>query len=80
MGEPLKTIWKPIFLYVSEAYEPSIDNVSAGNYPIARPLYIYTVGEPEGIVKEYIDWVKTGGQDALQKEGFVPLAKWLKLS
>ena len=59
----------------AEAYEPSIDNVSAGNYPIARPLYIYTVGEPEGIVKEYIDWVKTGGQDALLKEGFVPLAK-----
>ena len=57
----------------AEAYEPSIENVSAGNYPIARPLYIYTVGEPEGIVKEYIDWVKTGGQDALQKEGFVPL-------
>ena len=59
----------------AEAYEPSIENVSAGNYPIARPLYIYTVGEPEGIVKEYIDWVKTGGQDALLKEGFVPLAK-----
>ena len=59
----------------AEAYEPSIENVSAGNYPIASPLYIYTVGEPEGIVKEYIDWVKKGGQDALQKEGFVPLAK-----
>ena len=59
----------------AEAYEPSIENVSAGNYPIARPLYIYTVGEPEGVVKEYIDWVKTGGQDALLKEGFVPLAK-----
>ncbi len=58
-----------------EAYEPSIENVSAQKYPIARPLYIYTVGEPEGIVKDYIDWIKADGQSTLQAEGFVPLAK-----
>ncbi len=59
----------------AQAYGPSIENVASGNYPIARPLYIYTVGEPSGEVKEYIDWIKDGGQEALQNEGFVPLAK-----
>ena len=58
-----------------DAYEPSIANVASGKYPIARPLYIYTVGEPTGIVKEYIDWVKSGGQSSLEEQGFVPLAK-----
>lgn len=44
------------------------------NYPIARNLYGYTVGEPTGAVKEYIDWCM--GDDAqaiLEKEKFVPL-------
>ena len=55
------------------AYEPTIENVQAKNYPIARPLYIYTVGEPEGAVKEYLDWVKSeGGQKVVSDQGFVP--------
>ncbi|MDG2122482.1 MAG: hypothetical protein P8J87_02210, partial [Verrucomicrobiales bacterium] len=56
------------------AYEPTIADVGAGNYPIARPLYIYTVGEPEGAVKEYLDWMKAAdGQAVLAAEKFVPL-------
>ena len=57
-----------------EAYEPSIENVAGKKYPIARPLYIYTVGEPEGAVKEYLDWIKGAeGQAVLAEEKFVPL-------
>lgn len=57
-----------------EAIEPSIDNVKAKTYPIARPLYIYTVGEPTGKAKEYLDWIKSdGGQKILAEQGFVPL-------
>ena len=57
-----------------EAFEPSIPNVASGKYPIARPLYIHTVGEPSGHVKEYIDWIKSGGQASLTEQGFVPLS------
>lgn len=58
----------------SEAIEPSIANVQSKAYPIARPLYIYTLGEPEGEVKAYLDWVKAeAGQNVLAQEGFVPL-------
>jgi phosphate transport system substrate-binding protein len=44
------------------------------DYPIARNLYGYTVGEPTGAVKEYIDWCKGDeAQAILEKEKFVPL-------
>jgi phosphate transport system substrate-binding protein len=56
-----------------EAIEPSIENVKAKTYPIARPLYIYTVGEPTGKAKEYLDWVKSdAGQKVVSEQGFVP--------
>ena len=44
------------------------------NYPISRRLYGYTVGEPSGAVKEFIDWCKSDAAQAiLEKEKFVPL-------
>lgn len=56
-----------------EAIEPSIASVQSKEYPIARPLYIYTVGEPTGKAKEYLDWIKSdGGQKILAEQGFVP--------
>lgn len=56
------------------AYEPTIANVQTKDYPISRPLYIYTIGEPEGHVKEFLDWIKgAGGQAVLAEEKFVPL-------
>ena len=57
-----------------EAYEPSIENVKAKKYPIARALYLYTVGEPEGDVKAFIDWIKSeAGQAVLASKKFVPI-------
>src|SRR5690349_23519073 len=36
---------------------PSIATVNDKSYAIARDLYMYTNGEPTGIVKEYLDWI-----------------------
>jgi len=49
-------------------------NALKGTYPIARPLYYYTDGQPKGAVAEYIKFV-TGpeGQKIVKKEGFVPI-------
>ncbi|MGV8073731.1 MAG: phosphate ABC transporter substrate-binding protein [Syntrophobacteraceae bacterium] len=52
---------------------PSVDTVNNGSYPIARPLYMYTAGEPTGQVKTYIKWVLEDGQSLVLKLGFVPL-------
>jgi len=43
-------------------------------YPIARYLYCYTVGQPSGALKKYLDWmVGTEGQKYVRAEGYVPL-------
>ncbi len=58
------------------AFEPGNETVGSGDYPIARKLYIYTLGEPTGVVKEYMDWIKgPEGQKVLADEDFVPLPK-----
>jgi phosphate transport system substrate-binding protein len=54
---------------------PTIDTVNDGTYPIARPLYMYTSGEPTGAMKEYLDWIVSDeGQRIVAELGFVPLA------
>lgn len=52
---------------------PSVDTVNDGTYPISRPLYMYTAGEPVGIVKDYLDWILREGQALVTELGFVPL-------
>lgn len=53
---------------------PSVETVNSGLYPISRPLYMYTAGEPTGLVKEYLDWVRSDdGQVLVLELGFVPL-------
>ncbi len=53
---------------------PTVDTVNDNTYPIARPLYMYTRGEPTGIVKEYLDWIMgEDGQRLVAELGFVPL-------
>jgi len=43
-------------------------------YPIARPLFMYTNGAPKGIAKKYLNFVKSAeGQKLVKKVGFVPL-------
>jgi phosphate transport system substrate-binding protein len=52
---------------------PSVDTVNDGSYPISRPLYMYTAGEPTGEVKAYLDWILSEGQALVPTLGFVPL-------
>ena len=53
---------------------PSADTVNNEAYPIARDLYMYTVGEPVGEVKVYMDWIySAGAQDIVAELGFVPV-------
>lgn len=56
----------------SEFVLPSVETVNTGAYPIARPLYMYTDGEPQGAVKAYLDWVLNQGQALIAPLGFVP--------
>ncbi len=53
---------------------PSVETASDGSYPIARPLFMYTRGEPTGVVKEYLDWILSDvGQQILSDKGYAPV-------
>lgn len=53
---------------------PSKDAVVSGKYPVTRPLFMYTDGKPQGLVKEYIDFILSDeGQRLVEEDGFVGL-------
>jgi phosphate transport system substrate-binding protein len=53
---------------------PSVETVNDKTYPIARDLYMYTAGEPAGIIKDYLDWILSPeAQEIVLQLGFVPI-------
>ncbi len=54
---------------------PSMTTAMDRTYPIARPLFMYTAGQPEGAVKQYMDWIlSTEGQTILEGMGYAPVS------
>jgi phosphate transport system substrate-binding protein len=53
---------------------PSIETAVDRSYPIARPLFMYTNGEPQGDIKAYLDWILSDtGQCIILKKGYAPV-------
>jgi len=58
----------------TDAISPTVETVQKDTYPIARPLFMYTNGQPQGEIGAYIAWIKGAeGQAVLDKKGYVPL-------
>ena len=58
----------------SDAVLPSTETVVSGRYSIARPLFLYSVGEPAGVAKQFLDFVLSpAGQRIVAETGYVPL-------
>ncbi len=56
------------------AIEPSKSTTLDGTYPISRPLFLYTLGEPTGHVKDFIEWILSpDGQAVVERLGYVPV-------
>ena len=52
---------------------PSMQTAIDRTYPIARPLFMYTDGQPEGHVKSYMDWILSDvGQCIIADKGYAP--------
>ncbi|MDD5070215.1 MAG: PstS family phosphate ABC transporter substrate-binding protein [Candidatus Omnitrophica bacterium] len=52
----------------------SKETVLSGQYLLSRPLFMYTNGQPKGLVKEYIDFVLSAtGQRLAEENGYVGL-------
>ncbi|MFC8425723.1 phosphate ABC transporter substrate-binding protein [Streptomyces sp. NPDC057236] len=57
-----------------DGIEPSPENIASGKYPMARPLYLITDGEPEGSAKKFVDYVLSPkGQKLMTKHGYLTL-------
>lgn len=52
--------------------EATADNVKSGTYKVARPFNIATLGEPEGLAKDFIDFILSEeGQTVVEENGYV---------
>jgi phosphate transport system substrate-binding protein len=55
-------------------YEPTLENVKNGNYPISRYLYWYLRNKPTGEIKKLVDFVLSEqGQQIVSKVGYFPV-------
>jgi phosphate transport system substrate-binding protein len=57
----------------SACVAPSVETAVDGSYPIARPLFMYSSGEPTGAVGDYLNWIKSDeGQCIILEKGYAP--------
>lgn len=53
---------------------PTVANVKSGEYPLARALYYYTNGQPEGKAADFMDYVLSAqGQAVIEDVGYIPV-------
>jgi phosphate transport system substrate-binding protein len=58
----------------AEAYFPTTENIANHKYPLTRPLFVLTNGEPQGEVKTLIDFLLgERGQALVRKHGYLSL-------
>jgi len=57
-----------------DGVEATEETVKKGEYKLARPLFMYTNGEPKGIIKSFIDFIfSPQGQEIAREVGYVPV-------
>lgn len=53
---------------------PGTETIRAGRYPLTRPLYLITNGEPSKPAREFIDFLLSErGRKIIRKNGYLPL-------
>ncbi len=63
-----------------DGVEATPSNIASGVYPLFRPLYLVTDGEPTGLAKDFVEWmVGEQGQATMRAQGAVNLKAGEKL-
>ena len=61
-------------LHALDGIEPTAENVRNEKYPLRRPLYLLTRGEPQGTVKAFIEFLQSAqGQKIVESMEFIRL-------
>jgi phosphate transport system substrate-binding protein len=56
--------------------EPTISHIITGKYPFWAYQYMVTKGNPKGLVKEYISYIKSKGfERQVEEMGYIPMTK-----
>lgn len=59
--------------------KPSLESVNNKTYSIARDLYMYTHGEPNKVIAEYLAWLASSeAQEVVAELGFIPIRQDVK--
>lgn len=59
-----------------EEIPPTNENIATKKYPLSRPLFLLTNGEPTGEAKTLVDFVLSErGQELIKKHGYLKLAE-----
>lgn len=70
---------KSVSVLTVSGIRASVKTAIAKEYPIARPLYMYTNGAPKGETAKFIAFVLgSEGQKIVAREGFIPVAGAVK--
>jgi phosphate transport system substrate-binding protein len=57
-----------------EGVEPTEPNAADGSYLIVRPLNMLTNGDPQGVVKAWLEWILSAeGQTIVRADGYIPV-------
>lgn len=56
---------------------PKEEEILSGSYPVSRLLYFYVKERPQGVLKNFIDWViSKDGQSVVSEVGYLPTKKF----
>ncbi|MDN5340500.1 MAG: phosphate transport system substrate-binding protein [Euryarchaeota archaeon] len=56
------------------AVEPTLQNITDGTYPINRPLFMLTDGEPGGLARQYLEFIMSAeGQEIVASLDYIPV-------
>ena len=56
------------------AIQPTTEHIASHKYPLSRPLFLLTKGEPTGEAKTFVDFMLSeSGQELVKKHGYLPL-------
>ena len=57
-----------------DGYAPTDENIKSGKYPYIAEVYAVTRGQPQGEIKQFIDWMLSPqGQYLVHATGYVPI-------